>query len=174
MVKKRKKITRKPNKQRELLVTLGYISFPSFYSVHTHTYIHSQPCTHTHTHMLIPFLPYIFVAHMHLTPFSAELSGNSHVLSLFPNTASCITVRAKPLQLCLTLCDSMDCSPPGSSVHGILQARVLEWVAMPSSRGSSRPRDPTLVSCISCTGRQVLYRWRHLGLCQCEPRRSAG
>ena len=40
-----------------------------------------------------------------------------------------------------TLCDSMDCSPPGSSVHGILQTRSLEWVAMPSSRGSSRPRD---------------------------------
>ena len=43
----------------------------------------------------------------------------------------------------------MDCSPPGSSVHGILQARMLEWVAMPSSRGSSRPRDRTRVSCSS-------------------------
>ena len=43
-------------------------------------------------------------------------------------------------QLCLTLCDSMNCSPPGSSVHGILQARILEWVAMPSSRESSQPR----------------------------------
>ena len=41
------------------------------------------------------------------------------------------------------LCDSMDRSPPGSSVHGILQARVLEWVAMPASRGSSQPRDQT-------------------------------
>ena len=50
-------------------------------------------------------------------------------------------VRAKSLQSCLTLCNPMDCSLPGSSVHGILQARVLEWVAMPSSRGSSRPRD---------------------------------
>ena len=44
---------------------------------------------------------------------------------------------------CPTLCDPMDGSPPGSSVHGILQARMLEWVAMPSSRGSSRPRDGT-------------------------------
>ena len=44
---------------------------------------------------------------------------------------------AKSLQSCPTLCDPMDCSPPGSSVHGILQARILEWVAMPSSRGSS-------------------------------------
>ena len=45
---------------------------------------------------------------------------------------------------------AMDCSPLGSSVHGILQARILEWVAMPSSRGSSWPRDWTHVSCISC------------------------
>ena len=50
-------------------------------------------------------------------------------------------------QSCSTLCDPMDCSPPGSSVHWILQARVLEWVAMPSPRGSSRPRDQTVVSC---------------------------
>ena len=44
-------------------------------------------------------------------------------------------------QLCLTLCDPVDCSPPGSSVHGILQARILEWVAISLSRGSSRPSD---------------------------------
>ena len=46
-------------------------------------------------------------------------------------------------QSCLTLCDPMDCNPPGSSVHGILRARILEWVAIPFSRGSSRPRDQT-------------------------------
>ena len=46
-------------------------------------------------------------------------------------------------QSCLTLCDPMDYSPPCSSVHGVLQARLLEWVAMPSSRGSSLPRDQT-------------------------------
>ena len=57
----------------------------------------------------------------------------------------------------------MNYSLAGSSVHGILQARTLEWVAMSSSRGSSRPRDPTHVSYISCTGRQVLYHWRHPG-----------
>ena len=60
-------------------------------------------------------------------------------------------------QSCLTLCISIDCSPPDSSVHGILQARILEWVAMPSSRGSSRPRDQIHVSCVSCNGRWVLY-----------------
>ena len=66
-------------------------------------------------------------------------------------------------QSCLTLCDPMDCSLPGSSVHGILQARVLEWVAMPFSRGSSWPRDQTQVSCIAgrfstiWTTREALY-----------------
>ena len=60
-------------------------------------------------------------------------------------------------QLYLNLCYSMDHSPQGSSVHGILQARILEWVAMSSSRGSSRPRDWTHIYRISCIGRQVLY-----------------
>ena len=52
-------------------------------------------------------------------------------------------------QSCLTLCDPVDYSPPGFSVHEILQARILEWVAVPSSRGSSQPRDWTWVSCIA-------------------------
>ena len=59
----------------------------------------------------------------------------------------CACMRAKSLQSCPTLCDPMDCSPPGSSVHGILQVRILKWVAMPSSRGTSQPRDH--VSCIA-------------------------
>ena len=49
--------------------------------------------------------------------------------------------RSEVAQSCLTLCDPMDCSPPGSSVHGILQARILEWVAISFSRGSSQPTD---------------------------------
>ena len=52
-------------------------------------------------------------------------------------------VCAKSLQLYPTLCNPLYCSPPGSSVHGILQVRILEWVAMPSSRGSSQSRDRT-------------------------------
>ena len=52
-------------------------------------------------------------------------------------------------QSCPTLCDPMDCCPPGSSVHGILQVRVLEWVVISFSRGSSQPRDQTWVSCIA-------------------------
>ena len=54
-------------------------------------------------------------------------------------------------QLCLTLCDCKDCSLPGSSVHRISQARILEWVSTPSSRGSSQPRNRTLHS------RKILY-----------------
>ena len=55
-------------------------------------------------------------------------------------------VKVLVTQLCPTLCDSMDYSPPGSSVHGILQPRMVEWVAIPFSRGSSQPRDQTQVS----------------------------
>ena len=54
--------------------------------------------------------------------------------------------RTEVAQSCPTLSDPMDCRPPGSSVHGILQARILEWVAIPFSRGSSQPRNQTQVS----------------------------
>ena len=59
-------------------------------------------------------------------------------------------MHAKSLQTCVTLCDPMDCSLPGSSVHGVLLARILAWVAMPSSRGSSLPRDQTHIYSGSC------------------------
>ena len=59
-------------------------------------------------------------------------------------------------KLCPTFCDPVDCSLPGSSVHGISQARILGWVAISFSRGSSRPRDRT---CVSCIGRRVLYHF---------------
>ena len=82
---------------------------------------------------------------------------------VLPNTSiqdAC--VRAKLVQSCPTLRDSMDYNPPGSSVYGILQARMLEWVAMPSSRGSSQSKDGTHVSSVSYTGGWVLYHWCHL------------
>ena len=65
----------------------------------------------------------------------------------------CVCVRASVCmhaQSCPTLCNPMNYSPPASSVHGILQARILEWVDMLSCRGSSRPGDQTHVSCVSC------------------------
>ena len=58
-----------------------------------------------------------------------------------------------------SLCDPMDYSPPGSSVHGIVQARILEWVAISFSRGSSWPRVLTCVSCVFCIDRWTLYHW---------------
>ena len=68
-----------------------------------------------------------------------------------------ICVRFSVAQSCPTLCASVDCSPPGSSVRGILQAGILEWVAISSSKGSSQPRDGTCVSGVSYTGRQIFF-----------------
>ena len=76
---------------------------------------------------------------------------------------ACWCLVTKP---CPTFCNPIDCSPPGPSVHGTVQSRILEWVTISSSKGSSWPRDQTLVSYISCIGRWVLYH-------QC-PTRSKG
>ena len=62
-------------------------------------------------------------------------------------------------QPCLTLCDPTDCSPSGSSVHGIFLARLLEWVDIYSSRGSSWPKNQTGIFCVSCIGRWILFHW---------------
>ena len=70
--------------------------------------------------------------------------------TIFSKCAKC----AKSIQSCSTFCNPMDCSPPGSSVHGIVQATILEWVAISFSRGSSWPRDRT---CVFCIDRQILY-----------------
>ena len=72
----------------------------------------------------------------------------------FPWLPPCM--HAKSLQSCPTLCKPMECSPPGSSVHGIYQARRLKWVAISFSRGYSRPRDQI---CFSCIVRQTFYLW---------------
>ena len=88
---------------------------------------------------------------------SKENQGEGFMPPKTLNFQRILCMPAKSLQSCLTLCDLTDSSPPGSSVHGISQARTLEWIAMPSPRGSSRPRDQTRVSCVSCIGRQILY-----------------
>ena len=80
-----------------------------------------------------------------LTNHSRDLLGLS-ICWLVPETCE---VNVKLAQSCLTSCDSMDCKLPGSSVHRILQARILEWVAFPFSRRSSQPRDRTQVSHIT-------------------------
>ena len=103
----------------------------------------------------IPSLPLalliIMLLKAHLTSHS-RMSGSRWV-----TTQSWLLVCiAKLLQSCLTLCDPVDCCPPGFSAHGILQARILEWIAVSSSRGSSWPRDWTRVSYVSCIDRQFL------------------
>ena len=104
-------------------------------------------------HLLISLINSVLVAMV----MWVESGGLFHP----PEISAC--VRAKSFQSCLTLCDPMDCSLPDSSVHRALQARILEWVAMPSCRRSSWFRDQTCVSYIRCTGRQHLYHFRHLG-----------
>ena len=81
-----------------------------------------------------------------------DCNVNKHVMLLkvvkMVNLMSCVCVRACVSRSVVytTLCKPMDCSPPGSFVHGILQARILDWVNIPFSRGSSRPRDQTQAS----------------------------
>ena len=94
-------------------------------------------------------------------PDACDLVGMSFsVLSDSNIGGEVVHVCVLVAQLCLTLCNSMDCSLPGSAVHGIFQARILEWVAMPFSWGSSRPRElnPGLSHCW-----QVLYHLSHQG-----------
>ena len=82
-------------------------------------------------------------------------SGVGFIFRIFPVGWPFISLKwsevkwSEVAQSCPTLCNPMDCSPPGFSVHGIFQARVLQWVAISFSRGSSWPRDWTQVSCIA-------------------------
>ena len=89
-------------------------------------------------------------------------SVQSHQREKFKSQMFCVCFKL--LQSCLTLCNSVDCSPLGSSVHGVLQAVILEWVAMTFARESSQPRVQTCVSCVSCISRQALKHYHHLGL----------
>ena len=89
------------------------------------------------------------------------------MVAMVDNALSCPQLSSAT-QSCLTLCDPMDYSPPGSSVHEILQARILEWVAFPFSRRSSQPRNPTspvLARRFFTTelpGKPVMYIWKLL------------
>ena len=89
------------------------------------------------------------------------LTWSLRITSLFPSL-ECFWMCVCLLNCfsCVRLCNPMDCSLSGSSVHGILQARILQWAAMPSSREFFWPRDQT---CVSCIGREVLYYHCHLG-----------
>ena len=92
------------------------------------------------------------------TPDSACACGLCHFSRVWLFAIPWTVTHHAPL-LCLTLCNPMDCSPPRSSVHGILQAGILECVAMPSSKGSSWPRDWAHVSCISYIAGGFFSHW---------------
>ena len=85
-----------------------------------------------------------------------------HIFNLF----SCIESESEVAQSCPTLCDPMDCSLPCSSVHGIFKARVLKWVAISFSRGSSWPRNQSQVSSL-----WILYQLNYQG---CQPFKTSG
>ena len=97
----------------------------------------------------------LFFLHPKISPPGHTTSGLTFLVLILCACSS--------LQLCPIFFNPLDCSPPGSFVCGILQARMLEWVAMPSSRGSSQPRDRTHVFCISWAGRWIFYSFYHLG-----------
>ena len=92
--------------------------------------------------------PLFHLSLLHLCWCSSSTLYKPACLFQLPNVSSTDLLWSEVSQSCPTLCDPMDCSLPGSSIHGLLQARVLEWVAISFSRGSSRPRDRTQVSCI--------------------------
>ena len=110
-------------------------------------------CTPDHTEsdfILFFFIVVDFVIHWNETTMGLHVFP----IPIHPPTSLSFNINyacmhAKSLQLCLTLCSPMECSLPGSSVQGILQARTLERVAMPSSMKSSQPRDQTQVFCIA-------------------------
>ena len=105
---------------------------------------------------------FLYVSWSFQAQFHQERNPPEPYFYIYNWDVSCVLVT----QSCPTLCDPMDCSPPGFSVHGILQARILEWIAIPFTRGTSQPRDRTLVSCIAgrlftvwATGKSKLSNW---------------
>ena len=98
------------------------------------------------------------------TPQSSILSNlfSTSTFSVRARACVCVCVCVCVSQSCPTLCDPMDCSPPHSSIQGILQARILEWVAIPFSKGSSQPRDRTRVSCIAGGFFTAWAIWKYL------------
>ena len=113
----------------------------------------------------LPSFSWALLAHSHVPPPMQGLHGphtspgpgpaNTHTQLHLQSRESAQSYRSLwctcvlVAQLCPTLCNPMDCRPPGSSVCGILQTRILEWAAIPFSRGSSQPKDQTQVSCIA-------------------------
>ena len=130
----------------------------------------AEPCAQTwsiFTHVHFSYWDFFRASKWELTHLKGQGNSNTvcsylewHCLLIQTNvpelgkSGMCVCVCA---QSCPTPLDPTDCSPPGSSVHGILLARILKWVAISYSRGSSQPKDQTRVSGISWVGKWVLY-----------------
>ena len=108
-------------------------------------------CIHTHIHTCMYI--YILFRFFSIVDYYKIL-----------NTAPCACMHALSFQSCPTLCNPVSRSLPGSFVRGVFLARILEWVALPSSRGSSQPRDRTCISCVCCTADRF-FTAEPLGLC---------
>ena len=134
----------------------------SFPSALNHVIIH-HPCRSLFPTFLSNSNPWLFSTLSNTSPVSPQhfhtrviISPRPHLLTPFSHAHSVTSTsfftwkkESEVAQSCPTLCDPMDCSLPGSSLHGILQAKILEWVAISFSRGSSQLRDWTRVSCIA-------------------------
>ena len=150
-----KKISRDDVADKVICVLTSLLASPASLSSLLATLQPHSPCPtpcQTHMRCSVQLTGLTLTSHL---PNSSLLRGR---LGSFLFLFTCVCVK-----LLQSLCEPMDCSLPGSSVHGILQARTLEWVAMPSSRGSSWYKYQTCVPCISCIGRWVLYHECGLG-----------
>ena len=87
--------------------------------------------------------------------FTTEPPGKPPIYSCISYICVCVCVCVYALLSHVWLCNPRECSPPSSSAHGILQARILEWVVISSSRGPSWPRVQTHISCVSCIGKWI-------------------
>ena len=119
---------------------------------------HISHCSHVFCYFLISWFRLVLIQCMNVIFFSF-LSFLS-IWTFFPNPTD-FKIKICDNFRIFSLYDPLDCSPPSFFVHGTVPACLLEWVAMPSSRRSSWPRDHILISSIPCIGRQVLY-CRHL------------
>ena len=96
----------------------------------------------------LPSFLYTFLFLILNVPLKESPASSADLLVFFSPFPFSVCMHAKSFHSCPALCNPMDYSPPGSSVHGILQARILEWAAISFSRGSLQPRGPTRISCI--------------------------
>ena len=146
-----------PHPHQHLVLTL----ILSIILSHTYSYSIISLMTNVRTsfHILVIFLSYLVKSLFKYPQFELFFSlfsykSSLHILHMISLFCAC---KLSHFSHVFTLCDPIDYSLPGSSVHGILQARVPEWVGIPFSWGSYPPRDQTCISYVSCIGRWVLY-----------------